>query len=166
MRRFTIFFVAVTLLGGCMNVGRDPDKVYSASYVGDHGVVVLDEVVAGVPSEGSETGFLNIHVVLAGVINAKETSLPKGGDVRDIIWRLYPRISSAVVATLQQKSARTEDISILREEILKEANGVFAAEFAEWASSKDYDVHIVVMSLYFTNGGVGRVCTGRTWWGW
>jgi len=166
MKQLAIAFVVMALFAGCATVPSDPNRVYSASYVGDRGGVPIEEVIVAVPCKGEPMGFLNIHVALAGIINPKKTSLSDLGDVRSIIVRLSPRISTAVVAALQQKPALTENFGVLREVIINEANRVFAGEFLKWTSAEGYDVQIVVTSLYITNGSVGRGPSGRSWRGW
>jgi hypothetical protein len=166
MKQLITASVAMALFVGCATVPSDPNKIYSASYVGDRGGVPIEEVIAAVPCKDVPMGFLNVHVALAGIINPKKTSLSDQSDVRSIILRLSPRISSTVVETIQQKPALTENLRVLREEIIEETNRVFTGEFSKWKSAEDYDVQIVVTGFYLTNGSVGRSPSGRSWWGW
>jgi hypothetical protein len=166
MKHMMIAVLALALLAGCTTVPSDANRIGSASYVGDRGGVPIEEVIAAVPCKDDQTGFMNIHVALAAIVNPKQTTLSDLQDVRSIIFRLSPRISSAVVTVIQQRPASAEDFSTLRDSIAREANRVLSGEFSKWTSAEDYDVQIVVTSLYVTDGSVGRSAAGRQRWGW
>ncbi len=166
MKQLAFVVIAVVLLAGCTSVPSDTNRISSASYVGDSAGMSIEEVVVAVPCKEVQSGFVNVHVVLTGIINPKKTSLSNTWDVQSILSRLSPRISSAVTVVIQQEPAPTENLIDLRDRIVKVANRVFAGEFSKWTSAEDYDVQIVVTSLYLTNGSVGRSGSGHSRWEW
>jgi len=166
MKLSILTVLAPVLLAGCVTVPSDSNQISSASYVGDRGGVPLQEVVAAVSSKGDPKAFMNVHVTLAAIINPKQTTLSDLQDVKSIIYRLSPRISSTVVTVIQGAPVSAEDLGSLRDKITGAANRILSGEFSKWTSSSDYDVQIVVTSLYLTNGSVGRSVEGRQWWGW
>lgn len=166
MKQVALAVIAIVLMAGCTSVPSDTNRISSASYVGDSAGMSIGEVVVAVPCKEAQSGFINIHAVLAGIINPRKTSLSNTWDVQSILSRLSPRISSAVTAVIQQEPAPTENLIDLRDRIVKVANRVFEVEFSKWTSAEDYDVQIVITSLYLTNGSVGRSGSGHSRWEW
>lgn len=164
MRILVSVCVAGVVLAGCAGGPSGKDTTYSAAYVGDQSAVVFDEVVIAVPSKGVETGFANIHVALSAIINPKKKFLSETYDAAGIIRRSYPRIAAAIVTVVEQQEAPAANINTLRESIHRAANRVLSATFSKWSSAEDYEVEIVVASLYVTDGSVGRNARRTSWW--
>jgi hypothetical protein len=167
MRKTCVAVLISVLLAGCASAPQySGGKIYNASYVGDRDSAAIQEVVAAVRCSGSERDFVNVHVVLEGIINPKEDAFSDTGNVRSILHRLSPRISSAVVSVIQRNPLVAENVSGLRVSIQEEANRVFAGEFSTWSSAGKYEVQLVVTSLYLTDGSVRRNVSERRWCGW
>lgn len=167
MKQLILAGAAIALLAGCTVVPNDANRIDSAAYVGARSSLSLDELVVAIPCERAPLGVANLHISLAGIINAKKTSLGKTDEVRAILFRSSPRIAAAIVAIVQEQSAAARDLGTLRLLVAREADRVFADDFNKWTAASDFDVQLVVTSLYLTNGSVGRSPpSGRTWWGW
>jgi hypothetical protein len=122
--------------------------------VGDRASYDFKEVVTMVPCQKAPEGFLNLHVQFSATINPKKVTVAGDHEVQDIIWRLSPRLSAAVLAVAQAKPDPLSDLNALREEVAREVDRIFQAEFKKWTFSDDYEVHVVVVSMHFTNGSV------------
>jgi hypothetical protein len=136
----------------------------SAAYVGDRASMALTEVVVSVPSPAAP-GYQNLHVVLGALVNPKKVSLFSPFEVEQIIRRAEPRISAHLLGIiLASGSLGAPDLPRLRDRIAIEAQAAFGTLFGTWKHADEYEVRVVVTSLYFTDGSVGRPPESRRFW--
>lgn len=136
-----------------------------ASYVGDRSSVAFEEIVVTVPVGGTPVGYQNLHVQLGAVVNPRELSFATIGDARGIVYRLEPRMAAAVVAFLCNRDViAPSTLAALRQQIVTEAENVLRNALASWTHAEEFDIQILVTSLYFTQGAVGRTSRARAWW--
>jgi hypothetical protein len=165
MNRIVVTIILACYASGCATAPTPQGQQYHASYVGDRLTVPLDEIVVTIP--GKPDGELrNLHVVFAAIVNPMGTSSAMEYDVRSIIERAYVRISSTLVQDITSGTINTSmDLENLRVRIVSAAKSAFDPVYSKWSRSGEFNVEIVVVSLYFTNGSVGRPPTqARFWW--
>ena len=151
---------------GCVSAPAG-DTVSSASYVGDRSNTALNEIVVSVSSGGPGTKtYNNLHVILAAIINVKQETYASFYDVERIVRRMEPRTSARVVdIVLAGGPLAPSQLSELRGRVLAAAQAEFDVAYAKWEHAPEFDVALVVTSLYLTDGSVGRAPTGgRGWW--
>lgn len=158
--------LAAVLIGttGC-TLPQGPGGGSGAGYLGDRSSVGLDEIVVSVPSEGTPP-FRNLHVGLAAIINPRDVSLYTPTEVESVVMRTQARLDARLVEVLLAAGpVRIGDLPTLRQRLAQEAQAVVDNVLAAWKHADEYQVTVVVVSLYFTDGSVGRQPTrGRTWW--
>jgi len=152
--RLALFVLVVSFLSGCVSMPSRHDQNYSSAKVGDRASYDFNKVVVMVPSPNAPEGFLNLHIQLSAAINPKRVTLAGHDEVRDIVWRMFPRLAATVTETVQAQPDPLSDLKTLREKIRGDVERVFRAEFCKWAFADDYEVRIEVVSMHFTNGSV------------
>jgi hypothetical protein len=142
------------------------DTVHYAGYVGDRSSTALNEIVVSVPSGGPGTKtYNNLHVTLAAIINVRQVTSQSDYDVERIVRRMEPRTSARVVdIVLASGPVAPSQLSELRGRVVAAAQAEFDAAYAKWEHAPEFDVALVVTSLYLTDGSVGRAATGGRRW--
>jgi hypothetical protein len=125
----------------------------------------MDEVVVSMPLKGAAQPYQNLHIGLAGTINPVKTTVYSSYTVTDILQRLEARISARLVGTLGGlKQQSLDDMPLLRAQVEHEAQAVVDEAMQRWQHGSEYEVKILVVSLYWTDGSVGRAPNTRRWW--
>jgi len=155
--------IALLFVSGCVTMPQSGGS--GAGYAGDRVSVGFDEVVVTVPSV-APPGWRNLHVGLAALINPRQASLYAPYEVRDLVERLQARVSGRLVEVLVGLAAAdVSDLARLRQTLGVEAQTVLDQAMASWTHADEYEIRTVVVSLYFTDGSVGRTGTRRPgWW--
>lgn len=171
MRRSMIFgfmaAISTCLLCGCITSPAPQGAAYSAYAVGDRTRVALDEVVVSLPMKGATQPYQNLHVSLAATINPVKTTLHEPDTVSGIIQRLEARIGARVLEFLSgTKETSINDMPSLRAQIAREAQTVVDEGMHRWQHGSDYEVKVLVVSLYWTDTSVGRTAMVRHSWWW
>ena len=152
--RYVLVACVLAALAGCDTSGL----VRSGGYVGDRLVVPLGETVVAVPPAGADAGYANLHVSLAAALNPRKSALGGQGDAVAILHRMFPRISSAMIARAQQeKAVSAASLPALRAGLLKEAEGVFRTAIAKWVYAPDYNIEFLATDFYLTNGSAAKI---------
>jgi len=126
----------------------------------------MDEVVVSVPSAGRESKtYNNLHVTLAAIINVKQVTSADFWDVERIVRRMEPRTSARVVdVVLGGGPVAPAELSELRRKILAAAQAEFDTAFVKWEHAPEFEVRLVVTSLYLTDESVGHTAPARSRW--
>src|ERR1051326_6895528 len=147
---------AVALLSGCATAPAPEGQISAAYAVGDRTRVALDEVVVSLPLKGVGT-YQNLHVHLAATINPVKSTPYSSYTVSDIIQRLEARINARLLEVLSElKQPAIEDMAALRTQAAREAQAVVDDAMRRWQHGPEYEVKILVVSLYWTDNSVGR----------
>ena len=166
-RLFVLGFVGAAAAGltcGCVNPVAEGQTSY-ASAVGDRSRVALDEVVVSLPLKGATQPYQNLHVCLAAAINPVKTSAYSPYTVMDILQRLEARIGARLVEVLSGMKEQTlDDTPALRARVAQEAQTVVDEAMQRWQHGSEYEVRMLVVSLYWTDASVGRTAVRRWWW--
>jgi hypothetical protein len=165
MSRIVIAIIIACYVSGCATAPTPQGQVSNASYVGDRYTVPLDEIMVTMPGNG-ERELRNLHVAFAAIVNPTGISTGTEYDVRSIIQRAHTRISSALVQDVTAGTISTSSGLVnLRDQVVKRASEVFNTAYSKWSHCGEFKVEIVVVSLYLTNGSVGRSpAQARFWW--
>ena len=129
--------------------------------------MALNEIVVSVPSGGPGTKtYNNLHVTLAAIINIRQVTSESDYDVERMVRRMEPRTSARVVdIVLAGGPVAPSQLSELRGRVLVAAQAEFDVAYAKWEHAPEFEVVLVVTSLYLTDGSVGRApSSGRGWW--
>jgi hypothetical protein len=104
-------------------------------------------------------------VILAAIINVRQETYVSFYDV-DRSRRMEPRTSARVVdIVLAGGPVAPSQLSEVRGRVLAAAQAEFDAAYAKWEHAPEFEVALVVTSLYLTDGSVGRPANaGRGWW--
>jgi hypothetical protein len=93
--------------------------------------------------------WYNLHVTLGAIINPRSATFSTPYELTDIISRSKARMDARVVDIVSM-SGPISDLSALKRQIADAAQSVFGSAYAKWEKAKDYQVEIVVTSLYLT----------------
>src|SRR5206468_7084109 len=166
-RSLLLGFVAAATMGlvcGCVTSPAPQGQTSLAYEVGDRTRVTLDEVVVSLPLKGAAQPYQNLHVGLAGTINPVKTTVYSSYTVTDILQRLEARIGARLVETLSGLKQRSlDDMPLLRAQAARDAQAVVDEAMQRWQHGSEYEVKILVVSLYWTDGSVGRAPSARRW---
>jgi hypothetical protein len=162
MRQSVILLVSLCI-AGCFTLPQGGGS--GAGYVGDRTSFSLNEVVASVVVAGAAKPYQNLHIGLAAIINPRRTSWYDPSDVRSLLKRLEARVDARVVETLLAVGPiQVSGLASLRTRLEQEAQIVVDQALAGWKHADEYEVRVVVASLYLTNGSVGRPPPKDAWW--
>jgi hypothetical protein len=155
------------LLAGCATAPPPGGAPVSGYYVGDRARVTFDEVVVSLPLRGVSAPYQNLHLSFGAVINVRKTAWGTTTyELQDIIRRVGRRITarlSEVLSGLGEQSLG--DTAALRKRVLTEAQPMIDEALRQWEHGADFQVDIVVESLYWTDASVGRLGrSGGSWW--
>jgi hypothetical protein len=153
------------MLTSCSTPPTPDGQVASAYAVGDHTRVLLEEVIVSLPLRGTPEPYQNLHVGLAATVNPVRSTPYSAYKVAGIVQRLEARIGGRLVEILtglEQQSV--EDRTALRSLVAREAQAVVDEAMQQWQHGAEYDVKMVVVSLYWTDSSVGRAPSARRWW--
>jgi hypothetical protein len=155
---------AVGLLSGCATTSVQDGQTSAAYSVGDRTRVTLDEVVVSLPLKGF--GYQNLHVHLAVTVNPVKNTTYSASTVSEIVQRLESRINARVVEALyEKKQPALEDTPALRGEVAWAGQQVVDDAMRKWQHGSEYEVKVIVVSMYWTDASVGRSAANRrTWW--
>ncbi len=155
---------AVGLMCGCITSPAPEGQTSLAYALGDRTRVNLDEVVVSLPLKGAAQPYQNLHVGVAATINPVKTTAYSSYTLTDILQRLEARISARLVEVLGDvKQQSLDDMPALRAQVAREAQVVVDQAMQRWQHRSEYEVKILVVSLYWTDGSVGRAPSVRRW---
>jgi hypothetical protein len=169
MKKLSMFgliaVAAAGLMNGCVTSPAPEGQTSYAYAVGDRTRVTLDEVIVSLPLTGATQSYQNLHVDLAATINPLKKTPYGPYTVTDILQRLEARIGARVVESLSgMKQQSMDDMPALRSQVAREAQAVVDEAMQRWQHGSEYEVKILVVSLYWTDASVGRTPTVRRWW--
>ena len=165
IRHSLFVLIAALLMQGCTTLPAPEGATSSARYVGDRATTTLDEIVVSVPMEGVPGGYQNLHVTLSAIINPKNVWGTKVYEVRDIVRRLQPRVASNIVSLISQKGTISlASLPSLRDELAKATEGIVKTTISQWTRADEYEIEILVTSLFLTDASVGKPEQTRFWW--
>jgi len=169
MQKTWVFWLScawgLVCLPGCVTAPATQQPQSSAQYVGDRTSVSFDEVVASVAVNGMSEEYQNLHVGLAAVINPRKESFYNPYQVESIVRRLEPRIAAEVLKVVEGRKVSLKETGPLRERIGATVQDIVGQTLARWTHASEYDVEVVVVSLYLTDASVGRATREkRAWW--
>ena len=141
---------SAALLTGCYTTPPPQGETTSASYAGDRASVKLRETVVAIRVADTQAKWHNLHVTLGAIINPKSATFSTSYELMDIISRSQPRMDARVV-DIVSASGPVTDLSALKRQITDAAQNVFTTAYSRWQKAKDYQVEIVVTSLYLTD---------------
>jgi hypothetical protein len=161
----TLLLSLCLLTTACVSFPRDPYLTSAAAYVGDRSALSFGEIVVTVRGPAGSGPYHNLHIGLGALFNLKSVSLFDLYDARDIVFRAQPRVSARVVeAVLAANEVDPAQLAALRERVADAAQREVDTAFAKWGGSKQWEVQLVVTSLYLTDPSVGRmVSRGSPW---
>lgn len=166
MHTFLTVLCLSLLLTGCITLPPPEGQTSSASYVGDSASVHVTEVVVSVPLDQKADEFRNLHVSLSALLNAEKVSTADRYDVERIIRRSRTRLSADIAKDLTVRGPiKVADLAALRAALEAKAQAAFDSVFSKWTRADVFKVEIVVTSIFFTDGSVGRTEESqRLWW--
>lgn len=133
-----------------------------AGYFGDRTAATLTECVVSVPAG---TGVRNLHVALAATVNPRAVSSEHQGSVVDLVLRMETRIDARLLEVLLAEGPiAVTDLPAIRERVAKEAQAVVDQALVGWEHASEWEVRVMIVSLYFTDGSIHRETPGRRWW--
>jgi hypothetical protein len=157
--------LGLSCLSGCMTAPATQQPQASAQYVGDRASVSFDEVVVSVSVADTKEAYQNLHVGLAAIINPRKETFYNPYQVESIVRRLEPRISAEVLKLVEGNRVSLQELGPLRARVGAKVQDVVGQTLARWTHASEYDVEVVVVSLYLTDSSVGRTARERRgWW--
>lgn len=143
------------LLTGCYTAPPVAETKY-ASYAGDRASVNLRESVVAIRLSDAPAKWYNLHVTLGAIINPRSATFSTPAELTDIIWRSQSRMDARIV-DIVSATGPVADLSALKRQLTEAAQRVFSDAFSRWDKAKDYEVEIVVTSLYLTDLSSGKL---------
>lgn len=115
------------------------------------------EVIVSGPVEGAGQVYQNLHVHLAAMVKSKEPSVYEASSVSAMLNRLEPRICAEVVRILTDSPTLSpHKLDQVRDAIIAKIQPAIRQTLAEWPRADQYDVDVVIVSMYWTDSTVGR----------
>jgi hypothetical protein len=153
MRSLTVL-LALLGLAGCVTLTQSEGAGSKGSSVGDR-ALSFDPIVVPVRLEGSTSGYDNLHVLLAAMVNPRKTTLQSLDTAVGIVRRQEPRLRAEVVKLLLRKERVTlASLAALSDEITARSQASLTDTFSRWTGSSDYQVEVALTSLFFTGPNV------------
>jgi hypothetical protein len=154
-----------SLLCGCITTPGPKGQTSYAYELGDRAQLAFDEVVVSQRLKDSPQPYQNLHVGLTATINPLKTSVYEPYTVSDVLQRLQARIDARVVEALSGREQSLTDMPTLRARVEQEAQAVVDEAMQRWKHGAEYQVKVLVVSLYWTDASVGRAPAARRgWW--
>ena len=117
------------------------------------------------PGEQRDGSIRNLHIFLAATINPITKSDASEFHVQQIIERAGTRISADLVdAILAHRINTSVGLPVIKSQILEHASQTFETVYGKWAHADEYKVQLVVTSLFWTDGSVGKTMAPRFLW--
>ena len=108
--------------------------------------------------------YRNLHVGLAAIINPRGRYAYSGYEMQSVVDGLRARVAARLVEVLVALSVtESGDLQRIHQLLTTQAQSVVDDVLAGWQRAQDYDVRVVVVSLYFTDGSVGRLAAQPRW---
>lgn len=156
--RLLMIILCLMLMASCATLPPSQNLTSKASYVGDYFTTQFSDIIVSVPTglaipTGNENKpHENLHLSFSALINPKEGSLSSKYDAGDIVRRYYERLASNIVEEiLSYGEVKIQDLPNLRNKILQKAQSDFDKMFSKWSHSNDFEVEIVLTSIYFSD---------------
>jgi len=162
MKRFLFRVTLSTAIAGagCAPFGQR-DEAYQP-YAGDYARVDFGEVVVSIPPQRADGGYENLHVKLDILLNPKR-ALASAATATGLVRRLEARIKAeALQAVLASGPVSVSTLGRLREGIARQVQVALDNQFGKWKNAGDFEVEVVVTSLYLT-GPDTPVVQGQRW---
>jgi hypothetical protein len=157
----------LAVVSGCVHSPPPADGAGVSAYsVGDRRRVTFDEIVVSIPLMGASAPYQNLHVAPAAFVNPRTTTYASPSEAEMILRRLETRVAARITEVLVGVGQTGMDMTgHLRLTIQREAQAVVDEALRQWERGSDYRVEIVIASLYWTDGSVGRSeRPQRFWW--
>lgn len=152
-----LFLISTIFLIGCTTLSPPGGQTSKAGYVGDYDSADFVEIVVSVPTGIHENHYQNLHVSFSALINPREATVKSSYKVSNIVQRFYVRLSSTIVEEiLDYGRISVQDLAPLRDKLVNKAQSEFDQMFSKWSHSDEFDVEIVMTSIFLTDGNVGR----------
>lgn len=179
-----IFLLGTMVLwAGCVSTPPPTQGTVSAYSVGDRGRVIFDEVVVSLSLRTADgtwlPGYHNLHVVAVALVNERRSRVNREGvypissgytpssasEVEAILKRLEVRVNARLSEVLSQLQPQSlSDSATLRAIARDAANSALNNGLTEWEHRENYDVAVVIESLYWTDSSVGLSAQQRGRW--
>ena len=115
------------------------------------------EVVVAVPVEGAHQVYQNMHVQLVAIVTPLDAAIYDPSSIRVMLDRLEPRACSEVMKVLTDSpTISPHKLDQVREAVLAKIQPVIRQTLHEWPHANQYDVEVVIVSMYWTDSTVGR----------
>jgi hypothetical protein len=145
-------------LAGCATGPVQPTPAASPTKPAEPSNISFSEVVASVPVEGAHQVYQNLHVELTALPRPLKEGSQDTQMIESAVRRLEPRISSAVLQLITEGTTLSPHrLGQLREAVATAAQGLADDERSRWSHGSDFEVKMVVVSMYFTDATVGRI---------
>jgi len=119
--------------------------------------VPFREVVASVPVEGAHQVYQNLHVGLEAIITPHDPSVGDSAAVRVMTCRLEPKVAAEVLkAMTDSPTISPHKLDQVRDNITAKIQPVVHQVLQAWPQASQYDVEVVIVSMYWTDSTVGR----------
>lgn len=161
--------ILILLTCGCVSSPAPADAKVSAYSVGDRGRVMFDEIVVSLPFRANDgtvvSTYQNLHVAPAAVVNVRRTTLSSAYEAESILERLQVRVAARLSEVLSKLPPQSlNDTAAIRAIVLKESQAVVNEGMTQWEHAQDYQIEMVIASLYWTDPSVGRASSPRGRW--
>jgi hypothetical protein len=123
--------------------------------------VPFREVVASVPVEGAHQVYQNLHVGLEALVTPHDPSVGDPSAVRMMTCRLEPKVAAEVLKVMTDSpTISPHKLDQVRDNITAKIQPVVRQVLEAWPQASQYDVEVVIVSIYWTDSTVGRTDLG------
>lgn len=159
------FLVTAVVSTGCVTAPAPQGGTSVAGYVGDRASVEMNEIVASVRAAGLDKQFVNLHITIGVVINPRKVTTYQPYEVESIMRRLEPRVSAEVLKLVLGTTVSVSGLPELRDQIQIRTASTIQEALTHWTEAAAYEVRSLVLSMYLTDGSVGKTRTAVSrWW--
>lgn len=115
------------------------------------------EVIVSVPVEGAHQVYQNLHVQLVAIVSQLNASVYDASSIRAMLTRLEPQTCAAVAKLLSESpTISPHKLDQVHDSIITKIQPVIRQTLRDWPHASQYDVDVVIVSMYWTDSTVGR----------
>jgi hypothetical protein len=119
--------------------------------------IPFQEVVVSVPVEGAHQVYQNLHVGLMAAITTHDTAVGDPSAVKALAVRLEPQVAAEILKALTDSPTLSpHKLDQVRDNLAAKIQPVVDQTLAAWPPAAQYDVKVVIVSMYWTDSTVGR----------
>lgn len=115
------------------------------------------EVIVSVPVEGAHQVYQNLHVGLMAAVTARDAAAGDPSAIKALALRLEPQVAWEVLKALTDSpTISPHKLDQVRDTLVAKIQPAVDQVLGAWPAAAQYDVKVIIVSMYWTDSTVGR----------